>query len=88
MTRCGVSTRDALLAGTRNGFEALGLGDKLGILAEGKIADVVVVDGNPLEDLEALRRVRVVVKEGVFHDSDVLKTYAGTPMWKPKELLH
>jgi imidazolonepropionase-like amidohydrolase len=64
------------------------LGDRLGILAEGKTADVVVVDGNPLEDLEALRRVRMVVKDGVFHDPEVLKAYAGTPMWKPKELLH
>jgi imidazolonepropionase-like amidohydrolase len=66
----------------------LGLGDKLGILAEGRIADIVVVDGNPLDDLETLRHVRTVVKEGVFHDPEVLKSYAGTPMWKPKELLH
>jgi imidazolonepropionase-like amidohydrolase len=88
MTQCGVKTEEALLAGTRNGAEVLGFGDTLGTLTEGKLADVVVVDGNPLTDLESLRRVRLVIKEGTFHDPAVLSAYAGVPMWVPEELAH
>lgn len=41
------------------------LDDKLGTLEEGKLADVIVVDGNPLTDLSALERVKMTFKEGV-----------------------
>jgi imidazolonepropionase-like amidohydrolase len=41
------------------------LEDKLGTLEEGKLADVVVVDGNPLQDLSAMGRVQMTFKEGV-----------------------
>ena len=40
------------------------LDDKVGTLAAGKLADVVVVDGNPLEDLDALSQVRMTFREG------------------------
>jgi imidazolonepropionase-like amidohydrolase len=64
LQRCGVSNEDLLLAATRRGAEVCGRQDELGTLEVGKLADVVVVDGNPLEDIQALRDVKFVFKDG------------------------
>jgi imidazolonepropionase-like amidohydrolase len=60
----GIAPRDVLIAATRSGAELCGLGRWLGTLEVGKLADVIVVEGNPLEDVTALRRVRLVVQNG------------------------
>ncbi len=52
---------------TRNAAVAIGRADELGTLETGKLADIVVVDGNPLEDIDAVLDVRLVVKGGVIH---------------------
>ena len=44
--------------------EALGLADRVGTLAPGKLADLVIVDGDPFADMTAMRRVHTVIKEG------------------------
>lgn len=67
LVRLGVSTRDALLAGTRWGAEACRIAGDVGTLEVGKRADLIAVEGNPLEDIEAMRRVRLVMKDGVVH---------------------
>lgn len=46
----GLSASEALVAATAGGAEALGLGDQIGTIAPGKLADLVVVDGDPIED--------------------------------------
>jgi imidazolonepropionase-like amidohydrolase len=43
--------------------------EQLGTLDEGKLADIVVVDGNPLDDMTALRHVWLVMKEGTIQVS-------------------
>ncbi|KXG78320.1 Adenine deaminase [Fervidicola ferrireducens] len=60
----GMSPMQALEAATRVSAELLGIADKVGTLEPGKLADVVVVAGNPLEDIKAVREIRLVVKEG------------------------
>lgn len=64
LAEAGLSSRDVLLAATLHGAQALGLEAQLGTLAPGKLADVLVVDGDPLADLTALERVRAVVRDG------------------------
>lgn len=61
---CGLSTTEAIAAVTRRSAELLGLGDRLGTLTPGLIADAVVVDGDPVADIERLRAVRLVLKGG------------------------
>jgi imidazolonepropionase-like amidohydrolase len=55
----------ALRFGTAAAAELLGLGEELGTLEPGKKADLVAVTGNPLQDIGALRDVRLVLRNGV-----------------------
>ena len=60
----GMSPMQAILAGTKVAAEALGMEDEIGTLEVGRRADIIAVSGNPLEDITALRRVRLVMIEG------------------------
>jgi imidazolonepropionase-like amidohydrolase len=68
LVRFGVTPADALLAGTRWGAEACRVDDQVGTLEVGKRADLIALDGDPLKDLTALERVRLVMKDGVVYD--------------------
>jgi imidazolonepropionase-like amidohydrolase len=65
MVELGMSSMDAIIAGTRNGAEAIGMLDELGTIETGKIADVIVVDGDPLKSMEVMKRVVIVIKDGI-----------------------
>ena len=54
--------------------EALGVADDLGSIEGGKLADLVVVDGNPLKNIHDARAVRIVIANGkVYELDDLLK---------------
>ena len=64
LVRFGVPPLDALRAGTAWAAEACAVGDRVGTLEPGKLADVLAVDGDPLREIESLRRPRLVMKGG------------------------
>jgi imidazolonepropionase-like amidohydrolase len=60
----GIPPEDVLIGATSRAAEALGLGGVTGVLAPGASADLIVVDGDPLTDVSAVRRLRTVVERG------------------------
>lgn len=60
----GMSSREALLAATVHAAELLGLGDRIGVLAAGRAADLIAVAGDPLADVTVLERVEFVLAAG------------------------
>jgi len=64
LSRAGVSAVDAIRMATINAAKAFALGDSVGSLAPGKVADIVAVEGDPVADLSALQRVRFVMLRG------------------------
>ncbi len=69
MVGAGMTPAQALTAATSVGADALGRAGELGVLAPGALADLLVCAGSPHRDIADLRRVRLVVKDGVVvHD--------------------
>jgi len=67
MVDLGMKPIDALKAGTSSDADLLGLADKIGTLESGKLADVVAVPGNPVENIRETEHVFFVMKEGVIY---------------------
>ena len=63
----GQAPMDAIVSATSRAAESLRLGDELGSIAPGMEADLIALDGNPLQDITALRRVVFVMKGGVVY---------------------
>jgi imidazolonepropionase-like amidohydrolase len=70
MADLGMKPMDALRAGTSMDAELLGLADKIGTLEGGKIADVVAVPGDPVQNIRQTEHVFFVMKEGVIYRND------------------
>ncbi len=69
MQQAGMTAIDALVSATGNAARALGWEDKVGTLEEGKVADLIVYDKNPLEDLRVLadkQSLQFVMKDGLI----------------------
>jgi imidazolonepropionase-like amidohydrolase len=75
------SPLEAIQAGTINAATLMRLDDQVGTLEEGKLADLIVVGANPLEDVSALCSVSLVMKEGRIVKDERGRTApdAGTP---------
>ena len=80
MVEHGMSTERALVCGTSEAAKLIGLDDRLGSVSPGKLADLIVVDGNPLDDVAALQhRVQLVMKGGEVVRDDLASGGSGEP---------
>lgn len=70
MVDLGMKPIAALKAGTSADAELLGLADKIGTLEPGKLADVVAVPGDPVENIRQTEHVFFVMKEGIIYKND------------------
>jgi hypothetical protein len=68
LVEAGFSPEEAIRIGTLNGATFLGEADRIGTLAAGKQADIVIVRGNPGSEIAALRNVHLVFKDGIGYD--------------------
>jgi imidazolonepropionase-like amidohydrolase len=73
----GFSPSEALQCGTRIGGQVMGMGHELGQIKEGHIADLLLVDGNPLKDLDLVvheKNLHVIMKEGDLYKNNAALT--------------
>jgi len=77
---CGVEPMAAMVSANSLGAEALGMGSQIGAIAPGMQADMIALDGDPLKDITAVRRVVFVMKGGLVYKNvsrGTIPVYAG-----------
>jgi len=72
LLKAGIPAPEVLQMVTLGAARAAGQGERLGSIAPGKLADLVLVDGDPSTDPGALRNLRLVVKDGVPLDPEAM----------------
>ena len=73
LVQCGLTAMEAIVAATRNNAEAYGKLEDFGTLEPGKKADLLVLTGNPLDDIGVLSEednINIVMKDGVVESVD------------------
>ena len=75
-----MTAHEALRAGTLWGAQVLGLSNDIGSLEAGKLADFVVLNANPLDDLQNSEQVHMTMINGFLYDSDLNEVW---PEQKP-----
>ena len=66
----GFSPMEAIIAGTKYGGQIMGMGDELGMIKQGYLADMLLVDGDPVSNVRILQdksRILAIMKDGQFH---------------------
>jgi imidazolonepropionase-like amidohydrolase len=67
LVECGMTPMQAIMAATKNSAEIMGIDDRLGTIENGKTADLILVDKNPLENISVLTdpdNIKMVIKDG------------------------
>ena len=85
---CGMTAMEALMSATRYGGQIMLMGNELGEVKEGYLADLLLVDGDPLADLSILldkTRLLAIMKDGVFHKAPEIAASRSTrsPYFSP-----
>src|SRR5256886_5534426 len=71
VTKAGLTPLEAISAATRNGAQVLGISDSYGTIAPGKVADLVVLRGDPSVDIRNTTKIVCVIKGGKVHKREV-----------------
>ena len=74
LVKAAMTPMEAIVATTKIASEVLGLEKKIGTLEKGKLADLIVVDGNPLKDIQLLQnkdKIQVIMREGCFYKNQL-----------------
>ena len=82
--RGGLSPAEAIQTATLVAAQAMGVAEEVGTIERGKLADLAIVDGNPLKDIRDIRRTRQVFKDGVLYDVDGLLQRQQKPTSAPR----
>jgi imidazolonepropionase-like amidohydrolase len=85
---CGMTAMEALISATRYGGQIMLMGNEIGEVKEGYLADLLLVDGDPLADLSILldkKRLLAIMKDGVFHKAPEIAASRSsrTPSYSP-----
>jgi imidazolonepropionase-like amidohydrolase len=72
---CGADPMSAMVSANSLAAEALGMGNQIGSIAPGLQADIIALDGDPLKDINAVRRVVFVMKGGVVYKNEPLHSH-------------
>ena len=70
MNEAGMPALETIKCATVNAAELIGVGDKIGTIEKGKLADIVAVEGDPTQDIHVMGNVRFVMKEGVVYKNE------------------
>lgn len=79
MVEAGISPAEVIKAATINASEILGQGTRLGTISEGKLADILVVEGNPLDNIRNTQNISMVIKNGQILDREELALKINPP---------
>lgn len=69
----GQPPMDAIVSATSLSAESLRMQDRIGSIARGMEADIIATDGNPVDDITAVRRVRFVMKGGKVYKNETAR---------------
>ena len=78
LVECGLTPMDTIVAGTKNGAMMIGMDDRLGTIEPGKLADMILLNEDPLKNISNLRTVDRVILNGNVMKRDELR-YGGEP---------
>ena len=79
MVEAGISPAEVIKAATINAAEIVGQGNRLGTVSEEKLADILVIDGNPLENIQNTQDIFMVIKNGIILNRDELALKINPP---------
>lgn len=72
LVELGLTPQQAITAGAKNGARAAGMSDAIGTIEPGKVADLVLLEANPLRDIRNIKRIDAVIARGKIIDRDAL----------------
>ncbi len=84
MVQGGMTPMQALRCATLSGAEYIGLDGDLGSLERGKLADLIVLDRNPLDNIQNTESIRFVMKNGRLYDAQTMDEIGNHPSKRPK----